>query len=459
MSRESRAGLAPRRAALEALTAVAAGRRLEAALAAALEKIGPDPRDRALAMELAYGVQRWRGWLDAVLAGRLSRPLEKTSPLVLDILRLGAHQMLKMDRVPAFAAVDTCVELAKDKSPRQTGLVNAVLRKLAATPREGLAAEVAAGREDPADRLAAVHSHPGWLARLWLNTLGQAEAEALLAADNQPPEPTLRANVLAGGREALLAALAAAGVNGHPATHAPQGVVVPGLTADRLAEVAPGLAAAQSEAAQLVAPLLDPPAGGLVVDLCAGAGGKTSHLAELMGDRGQLVALDRSAARLEFNRTLCRRLGISCVSFLAADALRPPEELAGRADAVLLDAPCTGLGVLRSRPDGRWRVGPDDPARLARAQGRLLDSAAALLKPGGALVYAVCTLTPEETTGVVGAFLAGRPEFAVDDRRPGWPAGLDGAITPQGFAALWPQRHGLDGFFMARLRRGPREVS
>jgi len=441
-----------RRLAWSVLLAVSEkGDRAEAALSRRLAQIRLSQPDRALASELVYGVLRWQGWLDYVLGRFSRRPLAGLSIEVLSLLRLGAYQILRLDRVPDRAAVHTSVELARTRFPEWTaGFVNAVLRAVA-EKGPGLAPPPAG--DGLAAHLAASQSHPAWLVERWLEELGEEETRALLAANNTPPGLCLRVR-LEPGREALAARLAEAGLETRPGLYSPQALYAPGSNLERLEEVAPGLFTAQAEAAQLVGLAAAPPAGGRVLDLCAGVGGKTGHLAELMADRGLVLALDKDAGRLEVGRERLARLGLKSVRFQAADVLQAlPPEASEPFDAVLVDAPCSGLGVLRGRPEVRWRLSPQDPARLARLQTALLGAAADLVRPGGTLVYATCSLLGEENQAVVSAFLAARADFEVEPLADLVPPSVRPLVQESGFLVTWPQRHDLDGFFVARLKR------
>jgi len=444
---------AARRLAWSVLLAVSEkGQRAEAALSRRLAQVGLNQPDRALASELVYGVLRWQGWLDYVLGRFSKRPLSGLSIEVLTLLRLGAYQILKLERVPDRAAVHTSVELARTRFPDWTsGFVNAVLRAVAG---KGRGLEPPPAESDLVAHLAVGQSHPAWLIERWLGELGEDEARALLAANNAPPVLCLRAR-LAPGREELASRLAEAGIETRPGRYSPQALYAPGSNLERLEAAAAGLFTAQAEAAQLVGLAVAPPAGGRVLDLCAGVGGKTGHLAELMADRGLVLALDKDAGRLELGRERLARLGLKSVRFQAADVLQalPPEASGQPFDAVLVDAPCSGLGVLRGRPDVRWRLSPRDPARLARLQSALLGAAADLVRPGGVLVYVTCSLLSEENQAVVSAFLAAGADFEVEPLAAVVPPSVRPLVEESGFLVTWPQRHDLDGFFVARLKR------
>ena len=401
-----------------------------------------DDRERALATQLAYGtVQRVRT-LDHVIAACALRPPERLDPPVLAALRLGAFQLLHLDRVPAHAAVGESVELAKADAPRGAGLVNAVLRRAARDGRP-LLARLGEGTPQAA---ALRHSHPDWIAETWWDALGADVARALLAADNEPAEAALRANALRTDAAALAARLP---VPSRPAPDLPEGLVLEGaFDAWAAREWEEGLFMPQSRAAMAVSRILGPRPGERVLDLCAAPGGKTTHLAALMEDRGTVVAVERHPGRADALRRTAARMGARCVQVRTADAAEPQE--AAAYDRVLVDPPCSDLGTLASRPDARWRKA-GRPEALRTVQAAVLEAGAAALKPGGRLVYSTCTISPTENEAVVEAFLARHPGWEADDlgaERPVW----QHPLMPRHLLTL-PHRDRTEGFFIARLRR------
>jgi 16S rRNA (cytosine967-C5)-methyltransferase len=416
------------------------------ALDAELARRTIPPRDIALATELIYGTLRWQRYLDWILAPHSKRRLAALDPRVRVLLRLTAYQLAFLARVPAFAAVNDAVTLA----PRRPGLaayVNAVLRAFA---RRGAAEREPAPPRDPLDALATRCSFPTWLAARWVARLGAEEAEALMRALNERPPLTVRANTRRLTREALAERLRTEEhAQVRPTALAPEGLVVEGGGAPgRWRAFAEGACVVQDEASMLVARLLEPRAGATIVDACAAPGTKTTHLAQLMDDRGRILALDPQPARLARVAEAVARLGVTIVQTTdgTVEALAP--RWTGTCDGVLVDAPCTNLGVLRRNPEVKWRRQPADVAAAAERQRSVLTAAATLLKPGGRLVYATCSLEPEENDGVVSAFLAGHSEFAVDT-----PADFPVAPDAGGFVRCLPHRHGTDGFTALRLRR------
>ncbi len=413
------------------------------ALRGEAERLGLDARDLGLATRLAYGAVQRRATLDHVIGVLAGRHVDRLEPAVRAALRLGILQLAYLDRVPAHAAVGESVQLAKEDSRRGAGLVNAVLRRAAREARD----LIAALPEDTPRAAALRHSHPEWIAALWWETLGPEGARALMAADNEPAEPALRANTLRTTAEALAVRLT---VPSHAVPGLPEGLVLEApFDAHGAAEWREGLFMPQSRAAMTVARLLDPQPGERVLDLCAAPGGKTTHLAALMEDRGTLVAVERHRGRAAALARTAQRMGASCVEVRAGEAAAEHEPEAY--DRVLVDPPCSDLGTLASRPDARWRKTADQPARLAQQQGAILRAGAAAVRPGGTLVYSTCTISPAENEGVVARFLADHTAFEADDLREAVPVWQHPSV-PRHLQTL-PHRDGTDGFFIARLRR------
>lgn len=453
----ARAGTAARAAALLALQRIdAAGAYANLALDEVLAGARLEPRDRALATELVYGVTRRRGTLDWVLAQVSSRPLAGLDPWVRNNLRMGAYQLLYLDRIPAAAVTHAAVELARRHGHEGVAkFVNGVLRGLI---RQQPSLRFPDPAADPAGHLAVAESVPLWLAEYALAHWGADGARALLAAMNAPPPVTVRVNGLKLTRGDLQARLQREGIASTPTRWSPDGLVLAGVSSaaalDRLGLFQAGLFTVQDESSMLVAPVVAPAPGWTVLDVAAAPGGKSTHLAELMGNRGRVLALDIHPHKVDLIEQAVQRLGATCVEAVCADGRRVGALFAQRADAVLCDLPCSGLGTLARRPDARWRKGPGDIAALARVQAELLDAAARAVKPGGVLVYSTCTITSEENGDVVAAFLAAHPDFVPEDLTPFLPPGLraEPGVTA-GWLQLWPHRHGTDGFFLARLRR------
>jgi 16S rRNA (cytosine967-C5)-methyltransferase len=421
-------------------------------LQAAFARSALGPRDRAFATELVYGTLRWRGRLDHLLGFVLDRALGSLEPGVLTLLRLGAYQILFCDGVPPSAAVDQTVRCARALgAERATGLVNAVLRRLA---QQAHALPLPALADDPQAHLEHALGLPAWIAARWLAALGPEEAAALAQASNAAPPVTARANRARISRDALLARLAPRFPGAAPCVFAESGIVLghggaPGGDPDFV----DGWFSVQDEASQLVVELLAPERGEHVLDTCAAPGTKTTAIAERVGPEGLVVALDRSARRLALIGRAARRLGLDNVTALERDATQSLADVPGAPfDRILVDAPCSGLGALRRNADARWRVAPEDPAQLAETQAALLASASPLLRPGGTLVYSTCTLTGEENDDVVAAFLARETQLRRSDAAT-LPAALQPLLDAEGALRTWPHRHGMDGFFAVRMER------
>jgi 16S rRNA (cytosine967-C5)-methyltransferase len=403
-----------------------------------------DPRDRALAMRLAYGAVQRRGTLDHLIEQLAERPAAELDPPLLAALRLGLYELLYLRGAPDYAVVADAVELAKAHG-RGHGLVNAVLRRAA---REGPDALLGAMSDDTPEHAAVKHSHPEWIARLWWESLGPEQARALLAYDNEPGEVALRANTLVTDAATLAGELP---VRTHIDAAIPEALV---LEEPFDAHGSPlwqrGAFHAQSRAAMLVARVLDPAPGERVLDLCAAPGGKTTHLAALMQGRGEVLAIARNPRRAGGLVRTARRLHAANVRVEVADAslVRPEGAVF---DRVLVDPPCSGLGTLQARADLRWRVTPEAIEEMAGAQAEILAAGAAVLRPGGVLVYSTCTISPTENERPIAAFLDSHPEFGLDDLA--GTAGAQAAADGAGMLQTLPHRDRTAGFFIARLRR------
>ncbi|MBI4842285.1 MAG: 16S rRNA (cytosine(967)-C(5))-methyltransferase RsmB [candidate division NC10 bacterium] len=419
-------------------------------LDARLQASGLAGPDRALATELVYGVLRWRGMLDWILGRVLDRPLLSLDRPVRQVLRLGAYQLCCLTRIPDFAAVDQSVRLVRRAGAgKSAGFVNGVLRAVARR-RDELEPDPSA---DPAHYWTTVGSHPRWLVERWMARLGPEEAGRLMAANNAVPPVTVLANALKARAEDVLSNLLGA---------------VPGVVAGRFIPEAfsvwgaggvtdlPGFAEGwlipMDEAGAFPVLALDLSPGQRVLDACAGGGGKSAMIAARVGAEGEVVALDsgpRAVRRLE---AAMSRLGLTRVRPHLADARTAGLRWPGQFSRVLLDAPCTGLGTIRRRPEIKWRRAPEDLPRAAMLQQELLEGVAGALAEGGLLVYSTCSLEPEETDAVIVAFLTAHLEFRLDTSWRGLPP-MSGLVDGDGHLRAWPHRHGTDGFFVACFRR------
>ena len=439
-------GLRARRVALEVLLRVDRERAFADVLLG--HRLGEfAPADRRLVTQLVLGTIAWRGRLDFELARLSARKLEILSPDVLALLRLGLYQLRMLTRIPPHAAVDTAVTVARE-GPGGAGaarFVNAILRAAIRAPI-GLPSRSA----DELEFLTVAYSHPRWLVERFVEWFGVADAEALMAAGNEAAPNVLRLNLARGPHDELAALIERDGMRIARRGCFPETIVLAGAPIFDSPTYRDGVFQPQAEASQLVARLLAPAAGSTVADCAAAPGGKSTHLAELVGVAGTVLALDLNLAGLRNARATAARLGHRNVLFARADCasalpLRPQS-----VGYVMLDAPCTGLGTLREHPEIRWRLQPDDFARMAALQSRMLENAAALVRPAGALVYAVCSLAPHEGPDVIRNFLARHRDFEID---PNPPESIGEILDRDGFMRTRPDRGGLDGFFAARLIR------
>ena len=423
------------------------------ALDAALRQAGLlEPREAALATELTYGSLRWQLQLDRALAAHADRAPDQLDVEVRIALRLGCFELLHHPTVPARAAVNEAVELCKELGfGKASGFANAVLRKLSATRVPPPPPDVAV---DPAGHLAALHAHPRWMVERWIKWLGFEETALLCAANQQQAQAAVRVARRKGTREEAAEALRKAGVEAVPGRFSPDALVLasgapPALDIEGHDE---GLFQAQDEAAQLVSLYAAPAPGARVLDACAAPGGKACHLAELVGASGHVLAVDLHSRKARHIAEAAARLGLSdTLEARAADASLPlPEVALDSFELVLLDAPCSGLGTLRRHPEVKLRRTPTDVDRLAALQTKLLASVQRYVKPGGLLVYALCTLTVEECDEQVARFLAAFPAFSLAPPPDGFPPEC---LDNRGAMRTLPHRTGTDGFFAVRLRK------
>ncbi len=436
----------PRQVALRVLRRVEEGAYVNLALDGECRRAGLSALDRRLATVLVYGVLKGRARLDYALSACASRGLAGLDEPTLDVLRLGALQLLEL-RVPSHAAVDETVNLLKEqRGTKLAGFANALLRRLS---REGAPP---APHAPPALRLSILSGAPQAVVEAAIARLGVAEAEALLLAEGRPAPMWLRLNPRrALSRDAIFIELGADGTPAVESVLCPGAVVLrsPDGIFDRPAYVE-GRVSVQDLGAQLVGQLLDPQPGERVLDACAGVGGKTTQLMERMDDRGHVEAVDRSARKLELASDHAHRLGLTIKHPRTADLLAPDLDLGDAYDRVLLDAPCSGLGVARRHPEVRTRRAGVKLDELVALQARLLDAVAQHVRPGGVLVYAVCTYTDEEGPRQIADFLARNPAFTRDEAAP-----IPSALAGRGAAGelrTWPHRDDADAFFAARLR-------
>ena len=417
----------------------------------ALKSAVNDERDRSLLTEIVYGTLRWRGKIDAKLNRHLRRPLAQTDPFIRNLLRATLYQIIFLNKVPAYAAVNEAVELAKLRGGQAAGFVNGVLRNfLRHTDKVGEQGQ----NDQTAGSLAEQFSHPEWLVRRWLADFTVEETTALMRANNEKAPLVVRVNSLKCAREELLERFRIAEIDAKPTEWSPQGIsVLSGPTVAELPGFVAGLFLVQGEASQLVTYLLAPQPGGRILDACAAPGGKSTHIAEMIRDDGEVITLDTSARGIDRISENVARLQLKTIHAVRGDASRNlASAVAVTYDRILVDAPCSGLGTLRSHPEIKWQRDESDIKRLCQLQSRILSNVAGYLKPGGVLVYSTCTLTKDENEWVVGTFLREHAEFELEDAARYLPDEARHMARRKYFQTL-PHRDNTDGFFAARMRK------
>ena len=415
------------------------------ALAETLRAVQLSERDRRFLTELVYGVTKAGASLDYRI-GRYVADLRKAQPAIRELLRLGFYQIFCMDRVPPSAACNTAVELAKKHGRRGAdSFVNGVLRAALRRPE---CAAFPDGRD--AYALALRTWHPKWMVERWIRTYGYERTEALCLCNNTNAPLSVRVNTLRTNRSALMEQFAAMGVQVRASAWVPDGIVLGTHGAlDDLTPLREGLAQVQDESSMLVAHVLTPEPGMTVIDACAAPGGKTTHIAQHMENRGRILAFDIYAEKIRRIEHSANRLGIAIIEAQMRDAREIGAAYAGQADRVLVDAPCSGMGVLRRKPDARWKKSADDEKTLPPLQRDILASVAEAVKPGGILVYSTCTIEECENTVVVHAFLETHADFVLEETG----AFLPAAKRTEHMVQIMPETDGPDGFFIARMRR------
>ncbi|MDZ8026983.1 MAG: 16S rRNA (cytosine(967)-C(5))-methyltransferase [Nostoc sp. DedQUE11] len=470
-----------RQLAFIALRDVHKGAYVDVALDRVLQKVNLADSDRRLVTELVYGSVRRQRTLDTLIDQLAQKKSHQQPKDLRTILHLGLYQLRYQERIPASAAVNTTVQLAKENGfSGLTGFVNGLLRQYL---RKGGEDTGTRGRgdaensfptslrlplfasssslqtdplqlaENPVERLGILHSFPDWIIQVWLEQLGLNETEQLCEWMNQSPTIDLRINSLRTSMEEVEAAFQSAGVLVRRIRHLPQALRLIGSAGSiqKLPGFREGWWTVQDSSAQLVSHLLDPQPGEVIIDACAAPGGKTTHIAELMQDKGKIWACDRTSSRLRKLQENSQRLNLQSIQICTGDS-RNFTQFHNTADRVLLDAPCSGLGTMHRHADARWRQTPESVRELSMLQKQLLSHTSTFVKPGGVLVYATCTLHPAENEDVIAAFLAESPDWQIES-----PSSLklpdSTRTTPKDWFKVWPHREDMDGFFMVRLRK------
>ena len=411
-------------------------------------------RDKSLLYSLVYGVLRHKEHLDWIIAKVSKTKLKKIEAQVLHALRIGLFQIMYLDRIPVSAAVNTSVEMVKEISaPHVVRYVNGVLRNAARTYQKIALPDM---EIDPAKALSVAKSFPQWMVKRWLKQFGLVETQLLADFLNTVAPITIRTNTLKVSPSELCESLAKEVKNIQLAPYAKDGICFekPIIPVFELESFRKGWFQVQDEAAQLITTYLAPLPGETILDACAGLGGKTGHIAQLMKNTGSLLAIDSIESKLSKLEVEMKRLGITTVSTKPFDLLSDfTQDQFPPFDRILLDAPCSGIGVLRRNPDTKWKREPHQLGRFKNNQIRFLSNLSGMLKPGGVIVYAVCSMEPEENEEVVSAFLHHHKNFILENNLSSLPMELTPMVSEKGFLKTLPHRHQMDGFFAAKLRR------
>jgi len=413
-------------------------------------------KDKTLCNALIFGVLRHRESIDWIIKSFSTAPIEKIKIKPLYLLRLALYQILYLDRIPVFAAINTAVEMGKKQGGKKTaGFINAVLRKAAQNHKT---VEFPDKNKTPAKYISVTYALPLWLAKKWVKSFGLKKTQILCEQINTIPMITGRTNTLKVDRQTLAQHLSKESKQVTLTDFAYHGLRFsnPKTAVSELETFKNGWLQIQDEAAQIVSQFLDPIPGERILDACAGLGGKTCHIGQLMKNKGQIVALDIEEKKLDSLKLEADRLGLSNIETVSANVTKTSiKDFDDYFDRVLVDAPCTGLGVMQRNPDTKWKRTKHDITRLSGRQKKIINAAANLVKPGGILVYAVCSCEPEENEAVIKAFLSKRKDFSIDkDVDSITYASL---FTAEGFIKTYPEANGMDGFFAARLKRKQRE--
>lgn len=408
--------------------------------------------DRGFITELVYGTVKWKKTIDWIIAQFSSVRIKKISPWILNIMRLGIYQLLYMDKVPESAACNECVNLSKKYGHSASSrFVNGVLRSVS---RKRSSIVYPDKDEDLIMYLAVKYSYPEWLVKKWMAVFGEEFTEGLLAAGNEIPEFTVRANTLKLTKQQLLEELMNERLETLPGRYVETAVRLnnPSSVA-RLDAFKKGYFQVQDESSMLVGLVADPKPGELIMDVCSAPGGKAAHLAQLMKNQGVVVARDIHEHKIKLINEAALRLGLDIIKTELYDASEIDSNYIGKADRVLVDAPCTGLGIISKKPDIKWARNLEDTNEITSLQRKILEASSRYVKKGGILIYSTCTIMPEENELMVKEFLSRNTEFESEDFTSLLPAGLKDKSASKGYIQLYPNSDGIDGFFIAKMIR------
>jgi len=406
--------------------------------------------DKAFATELVYGTIKWKLTIDWIIEQFSKVKISKISPWIMNILRMGVYQLLFVDKVPATAACNESVKLAKRYGhAASSGYVNAVLRNIARNKNK---IEYPDRNSDALRFLSIKYSHPEWMVKKWVDLFGIDFTEELLESNNEVPELTVRVNTLKTTKDELAENLKVSGYEVENGRYMEQALIIknPRSISD-MESFKKGHFQVQDESSMLVSQILDPKPGELVMDVCSAPGGKATHIAELMKNEGCVIARDIHEHKIKLINDAINRLGLDIVKTELFDATIPDERYREKADKVLVDAPCTGLGIIRRKPDIKWERTEADLAEIVKLQKKILRAASTYVKPGGTLVYSTCTINPEENELVVKDFMRSDSSFKLVDITQYLPRSLYKADAVNGYIQLFPNTDKVDGFFIARM--------
>lgn len=408
--------------------------------------------DRAFVTELVYGTVKWRLSIDWIISQFSSVKLKKISPWILNVLRLGVYQLIYTDRIPDSAACNESVTLARRYGhSASSGFVNGVLRTIARN-KENI--KYPDKEKELMKYLSIRYSHPEWMVESWNRRYGNEFTESLLNSNNQTPELIVRVNSLKTTTEGLTEQLKAEDIETVKARYMDDALLLKSPSSlTHLKAFQEGLFQVQDESSMLVGRVLNPKPGELVMDVCSAPGGKATHIAQLMKNQGKVIARDIHEHKIKLIADAAKRLDLTIIHPEMYDAAKIDNNYRGKVDRVLVDAPCTGLGIIRRKPDIKWTRDSKDCSEITALQAKILSAASNYVKPGGVLVYSTCTIEPEENEEQIKQFLQSHRDFEVTDITSFLPEGLQVESAEKGYIQLYPNIHGMDGFFIARLRK------
>lgn len=410
----------------------------------------PEPIDRAFATEILYGTIRWKLKIDYIIQKFSRLDINRISPWVLSCIRTGVYQIFFMDKVPEFAAVNQAVELVKIKDKKSSSFVNGVLRNILRNKDEFNKIDV----KDRIKRLSIEYSHPEWFVDRFTRIYGEDFVKALMSIDNTPPELIVRVNTLKCRKAELAKLLTSKGIECIDG-RLDESLILKGFSSiERSEEFKKGLFTIQDESSMLAAKVLDPRKNDRIIDLCSAPGGKSTHMAQLMENSGEIISFDIHEHKLSLIRENAKRLGINIIKTRLKDSTVFDEEYKDYGDKVLLDAPCSGLGLLRKKPEIRWSVQPRDIMELQKIQMEIINNASKYVKKEGTLVYSTCTISQEENEEIIQNFLKDNENFKLESICSYLPEAVKKDNTcEKGYIKLFPNIHDSDGFFIAKLLR------